>query len=148
MPNNGRGGNLNGVAVVLLVMAVISMLFFAFWLQKSGTRGRRPGATTGAPSGSSGVTTEDETAASDLDALIRERKSAIGQIRPGSVDFMPANDIPPRPISRDFHKLPDAYFLPQAPDETRRATERIRELREPGPQPGMARDSGSMGGNR
>lgn len=149
MPTDGRAGNLNGVAAGLLVLAVLSMLFFAFWLQKPGTGGRRPGAGTGGSiSGLSGSATGDETDAADLEALIQGRKSAIGQISPGAVSFMPADDAPPRPVSRDFHKLPDAYFLPQTPDATRRAAERIRELREAAPQPGAARDAGKTGGSR
>ncbi|HOT26582.1 MAG TPA: hypothetical protein PLU72_00240 [Candidatus Ozemobacteraceae bacterium] len=154
MPTDERAGNLNGVAAGLLVLAVLSMLFFAFWLQKSGARGRRPDTGgAGAISGSSGFATGGETDAAALEALIRERTSAIGQLRPGATEFLPADGIPPRPISRDFHKLPDAYFLPQAPDATRRAVERIRELRETAPQSGAMHDaptpgSGKTGGIR
>ncbi len=146
MPSNGRGGNLNGVAAGLLVLAVLSMLFFAFWLQKSGRGNRRPGSgTMDMLSGSAGLATDDETDAAELDTLIRGRKAAIGQITPGTRDFMPADDSPPRPISRDFHKLPDEYFLPQTPDSTRRAAERIRELREPSSQQGSTRDASTPG---
>ncbi len=149
MPSNRRGGNLNGVAAGLLVLAVLSMLFFAFWLQKHGRGDRHPGSRTmGVMSGSTGFASDDETDAAELDTLIQGRKAAIGQITPGARDFMPADDSPPRPISRDFHKLPDEYFLPQTPDTTIRAAERIRELRETSPQQGLTRDAGTPGSGK
>ncbi len=86
------------------------------------------------------------TAVSDneLDRLMDTRKASGKQVKPSfdslPVEFFSAN----QPFALDFHKLPVDFLVPQAPEVTRAASARIRELREaeeraktgePGPEP-------------
>jgi len=139
MPSDKRTGNLNTAVAGLLILAVLSMCFLALWLRKPSRSPRSP-ATQGIDalreSVRSGVL--DETGDVDPELLIKGRKASIGQIKPGGGGLMPSDDVPARPFSRDFHKLPDAYFAPQSPADTRRAVDIIRELREEKPHTGPA----------
>ena len=66
----------------------------------------------------------------ELDRLMDSRKASGKQVKPSfdslPVEFFSAN----QPFARDFHKLPVDFLVPQAPEVTRAAGARIRELRE------------------
>lgn len=66
----------------------------------------------------------------ELDRLMDTRKASGKQVKPSfdslPVEFFSAN----QPFALDFHKLPVDFLVPQAPEVTRAAAARIRELRE------------------
>lgn len=66
----------------------------------------------------------------ELDRLMDARKASGKQVKPSfdslPVEFFSAN----QPFALDFHKLPVDFLVPQAPEVTRAAGARIRELRE------------------
>ena len=66
----------------------------------------------------------------ELDRLLDTRKASGKQVKPSfdslPVEFFSAN----QPFALDFHKLPVDFLVPQAPEITRGAVARIRELRE------------------
>ncbi len=66
----------------------------------------------------------------ELDRLLDTRKASGKQVKPSfdslPVEFFSAN----QPFALDFHKLPVDFLVPQAPEVTRAAVAKIRELRE------------------
>lgn len=130
MLNSNRYGNmyLNFAGLTFLVTLLL-LLSFVLWKTPGPSRTYGP-RYSDHPDGIQGGGETGPTDTEELEKIVSERKASAKQIRPGSMDLSEELESSGRSITPDFHNLPEAYFMPEAPENARKATEKIRELQE------------------